>query len=222
MTRHSHEDALTDGQFEHLVDATTQLDDPVGSEALIAIYLAGRLGMRSGEIIHMRESWINWDRAMIEIPTFEPCTKGQDGGICGYCRQQAEQTLDYDPSINVQEEMKRRWKPKTDAAARAIPFDFDPEIEAVVESWFSEHDDFPVSRVSLNRRIDAAAEAAGIGAENLYPHALRATAATYHAYRGLEVTPLKALMGWERLAVAEKYIRLSGGATARALKDVHS
>lgn len=222
MTRHSHEDALSEQAFEELIDATTQLDDPVGSQATFAIYCAGRLGMRSGEIIHMRESWVDWDRQMIRIPTFEPCTKGNDGGICGYCRQQAEQTLDYDPNINVELEKERRWKPKTPAAARAIPFDFDDEVQSAVEWWFSEYDSFPISRVSLSRRIDAAAEAAGIGAEHLYPHALRATAASYHAYRGLQVAPLKALMGWENLDVAEKYIRLSGGATARALKEVHS
>lgn len=222
MTRHSHEDALSEQAFEDLIDATTQLDDPVGSQATFAIYCAGRLGMRSGEIIHMRESWVDWDRQMIRIPTFEPCEKGNDGGICGYCRQQAEQTLDYDPSINVEMEKERRWKPKTPAAARAIPFNFDAEIQSVIKWWFAEHDSFPISRVSLNRRIDAAAEAAGIDAENLYPHALRATAASYHAYRGLQVAPLKAFMGWENLDGAEPYIRLSGGATARALEDVHS
>lgn len=80
MTRHSHEDALSEQAFEDLIDATTQLDDPVGSQATFVIYCAGRLGMRSGEIIHMRESWVDWDRQMIRIPTFEPCEKGNEGG----------------------------------------------------------------------------------------------------------------------------------------------
>lgn len=223
MVRHSHEDALSEAGFEAVVDAAArELDGREGDEALLALYCGGRLGMRTGEIIHMTSEWIDREKQMIRIPAHDNCTKGQDGGICGYCRQQAKQKLEYRPELDLDEQFRRRWEPKTEAAARAVPYDFDDEVQGVVEAWFDEHSEVPVSRVTLNRRVDAAAEAAGLGSDNLYPHALRATAGTYHAYRGLEVAPLTSLMGWENLAVAKKYIRLSGGATARALKEVHS
>jgi site-specific recombinase XerD len=57
--------------------------------------------------------------------------------------------------------------------------------------------------------------------KRVYPHALRATAATFHAYRGLDPVPLQALIGWSCLSTAQKYIRLSGGTTAKALNDIH-
>lgn len=50
------------------------------------------------------------------------------------------------------------------------------------------------------------------------PHCLRATAANPHAYKGVAPVPLQALMGWSDLATAQKYIRISGTATADALR----
>lgn len=68
--------------------------------------------------------------------------------------------------------------------------------------------------------MDAAAEQADI-AGLVYPHWLRATAASYHAYQGVAPVPLQALMGWSDLATAQKYIRISGTATASALRQAH-
>ncbi|WP_368409343.1 tyrosine-type recombinase/integrase [Halorussus gelatinilyticus] len=73
----------------------------------------------------------------------------------------------------------------------------------------------------MNRRMDALADIASMDREKLYPHCLRATAATFYAFRGLNVVPLQSLMGWADMATAQKYIRLSGGATAQALNAVH-
>lgn len=221
MVRHSHQDALSSEEFGRLVDGALQLDETDADEALIAIYLAGRLGMRIGEIVHLRRSWVNWERMMIEIPRFEPCRRGQDGGVCGYCRQQAKQALTYDSDATLDEKLAQRWTPKTETSARAIPFDFDETLKEIVIEFFAEYDEFPKSRVTLTRRVKAAAEKGGLNTEFVYPHALRATAATHHAYRGLSAAPLQALMGWRKLEVAEKYLRLSGGATAEALRDVH-
>jgi hypothetical protein len=50
----------------------------------------------------MIEDWIDWRRRMIEIPRHHDCTKGKDGGICGYCLQQAEQMVEYN-AIDVPE-----------------------------------------------------------------------------------------------------------------------
>lgn len=79
----------------------------------------------------------------------------------------------------------------------------------------------PASRVSINRRVDRVAEEMGYPTERVYPHSLRATAATWHAYSSLPPTALQALMGWSKLSVAQKYIRLSGEQTAQSLREAH-
>lgn len=222
MVRNSNQDALSEKKFEELLEATDAIPDPRGTEAYFILLIGGRLGMRAGEISHMKESWIDWDRKQIRIPQYEPCDKGQDGGICGYCREQARQAIEYNPDIALDDELNQRWKPKTSNSARAIPFDFSDRIEACLEAFFDIYDEYPHSRTSINRRMDAVAEAAGIDKDSIYPHCLRATAATWHAYRGLPTTPLQSLFGWNQISTASKYIRLSGGATQKALKDVHN
>lgn len=57
--------------------------------------------------------------------------------------------------------------------------------------------------------------------DKCYPHSLRATAASFHAYKGVPSAALQDLFGWAQLSTAQKYLRLSGGATANALRDVH-
>ncbi|WP_407647937.1 tyrosine-type recombinase/integrase [Halarchaeum nitratireducens] len=115
------------------------------------------------------------------------------------------------------------WSPKTPAAAREIPFDFDPRASLAIERFFEDHDAWPHSRAVVNRRVKAAAEAAvEIDSGSIYPHALRATAATYHAGRGLDMLPLQSLFGWADLRTAQSYIASSGENTARALHMIHS
>lgn len=223
MVRHSHEDALSETEFETLLDVTTELENPADTDCYVILLLGGRLGMRAGEIAHLQEEWIDWERKQIQIPSYDNCTKGRDGGACGYCRSQARQAVGYRPDeLTLDEELEERWKPKTKTSARTIPFDFSDRVELCLREFFKDYDQYPRCRSSMNRRMDTLAEAAGMDRGKLYPHALRATAATYHAFRGLSVVPLQSLMGWADMATAQKYIRLSGGATAQALNDVHA
>ena len=64
-TRNSSQDALSESEFERLIDATDQLPDDRGAEAMFILITGGRLGMRAGEIAHMKESWVNWNRKQI-------------------------------------------------------------------------------------------------------------------------------------------------------------
>lgn len=222
MVRHSHENALSESEFEALLETTDDLPSPADEQCVVLLLLGGRLGMRAGEIAHMRRDWIDWERKQINIPTYQNCTKGRGGDDCGYCRSQAKQAVGYRPEVlTLEEELGKRWKPKTDTSARTIPFGFSDRIEACLREFFDRHEQYPHCRSSMNRRMDQLANAAGMDEDTIYPHALRATAATFHAFRGLPVAPLQALMGWADMATARKYIRLSGGATADALNDVH-
>jgi site-specific recombinase XerD len=116
--------------------------------------------------------------------------------------------------------MEARWHPKTVASARAIPVDLSLRLELCLERFTDQYEAFPRSRSAVNRRVSAAADVADFDGR-VYPHCLRATAASYHAYQGVAPVPLQALMGWSDLATAQKYIRISGRATADALRQVH-
>jgi len=220
MVRHSHEDALTEASFNDLVATAKQLPEPFAAECHAVLVLAGRLGLRAGEIAHIRQSWINRERQVIEIPRYSRCRSGQDGGICGYCRKRAESAAEHN-DISVEEALEDRWEPKTEQGARAVPYAFDAEVEAVVEAFFDSFDSWPTSRIGVNRRVDRVADAADYDGR-VYPHALRATAASWHASRGVPPAALQAMLGWAQLQVADKYVRLSGAATSRALNEAHA
>jgi integrase len=139
---------------------------------------------------------------------------------CGYCRRQARQEAINNDGLSVEDTITSRWHPKTVASARLIPFDLSLRLELCVERFANRYDAFPRSRSTINRRVQAAATEADLPGR-VYPHCLRATAASYHAYKGVAPVPLQALMGWSDLATAQKYIRISGTATADALRRVH-
>lgn len=222
MVRHSKQDALSDAEFERLLDAAYKLKKPFDEQTLFVLHVTGRLGLRAGELAHIRESWVDWDRQLIEIPRRDKCDFGKDGSVCGYCEQQARLAVSCaDGDLTLKEAMNNRWEPKTKTSARAVPFGWNDEIVAVVKAFFERYDRWPRSRAVVNRRVTKVAEQAGVPKEDVYPHALRATAGTHHAYRGLSTIALQNLMGWARIDTARKYLRVSGGATAQALEDAH-
>lgn len=220
MVRHSHEDALTEASFNDLVATATQLPEPFDAECTTVLFLAGRLGLRAGEISHIRSSWLNPEQKLLEIPRYSECRSGQSGSICGYCHKRAQSAMEHNDDLTKAAALDERWEPKTEMSARAVPYDFDDRVEAVVEAFFSEYDSWPTARIGVNRRVNRVAEAAEY-TSRVYPHALRATSAEWHASGGLRANALKALMGWSQLEVAKKYIRLSGTQTAKALHRAH-
>lgn len=222
MARHAEQDAIDIETFDRLLEAADELDEPHRQECRFVLVAAGRLGLRAGEIAHLEEHWIDWERSRINIPRYEPCDRGRDGGVCGYCRKRARSRVEHEDDLTFEAALEERWNPKTPHSVRSVPFDFDERVERVVEAFFWHYDRYEHSRQSVNRRVNKVAEAAGLDPSTLYPHALRATAATYHAYQGVSTPAIQSLFGWKNLAVAQKYIRLSGEATADALHDAHS
>ena len=212
-TRHTHQDALTNREFERLLKACEQLPEPDRFEARLICLMAGRLGLRAGEIAHTTTEWIDWDRKLIRIPERENCN-------CGYCRRQAKQEADHNKQLSFAQAMRSRWHPKTVASARVIPFDVSLRVELCIERFADRFSEFPKSRSTINRRVHQAADQSGLSGR-VYPHCLRATAASFHSYRGVPPVPLQALMGWSDLSTAQKYIRISGSATARAVRHAH-
>ena len=222
-TRHSHEDALSDAEFEELLNGAKVLKPMWNLEAMMYVLVGGRLGLRVGEIAHMTREWVNFETGMIEIPSTDSCRKGEDGGPCGYCRRQARRQVATDPERDYQEVLEAYWQPKTDAGARAVPFDHSERITNILRAFFDRWVQTPVSVNTVRRRVYQALEASTLPTSiHTYPHALRSSAAIHHAYNGLGVGPLQAMLGWEKLATADKYVRLSGGQTQRALRDLYT
>jgi len=223
-TRHTKEDALTEREWELLWESAQSLDEPFALDAQLVVMVGGRLGLRAGEIAHLREEWVDWETDTIQIPHHDPCDFGRDGEVCGYCRQCAKQRVEHnDGDLSLDDALGMRWHPKTENSAREVPFGFSIRAKIILERYFDRYDRFKASRQGVNRRVEAAAEgAADLDAAEIYPHCLRATCASLAAGRGLEAFQLQQMLGWEDVRTAIKYVRTSGERTARALDRIHN
>lgn len=253
MTKHSRDDALTDRQFERLLQGARTLPDPFAFEATLVIQLAGILGMRGGEIAHLSAEWIDTDRRVIEIPEHDPCTKGKDGGVCGYCRERAREHVEAinisvdeamelvreefddvelpeekvrrlaekkqeEHNITMEQALSERWEPKTENGARLIPYDFNTRTQLAIEEFVENYTIFPKARVAVNRRVDEAVDAADIDAR-VYPHSLRATAASSMALHDVSAYGLMGMLGWKDLETARNYIKASDETAAKEVRS---
>ena len=96
------EKALSEREFELLLEGAGRIEDPKRRpESRAAILLGGRLGLRPGETTHLTASWVDRERQMIRIPSYHDCTKGRNGGICGYCRQAVKQRMGHNPDEQI-------------------------------------------------------------------------------------------------------------------------
>lgn len=222
MVQHTREKVLTERQFEQLLIGAGRIDDPERSmEARAVVLIGGRLGLRPGEVTHLGESWVDDRRQIISIPKHDPCTKGQNGGLCGYCRQAVEQNADSDEE--KAELVETYWNPKTDAAAREVPYHFSARVGLALEQLIETHGGWPHSFSTLQRRLEQSLERApGLTTSSTSPHGLRGTAASFHVGRGLDPGPLQGMMGWADIQTARNYIAINGEMTKRALSQVHS
>lgn len=150
-------------------------------------------GMRAGEIVHFKESWLSYQNNKIMIPAEQPCgCKDCKGGD---------------------------WSPKTRRGARAIPLWHDWG-KTVVKEYFGLYKDSGIkSRRTIHNYIKRLAERARIQ-DRVYPHALRATAASHFAEMGMSAQGLCEVMGWEDLRTAQHYIRRLGKTAERELEQL--
>lgn len=100
------------------------------------------------------------------------------------------------------------WSPKSEAGARVIPLR-DPHTKRVLRNWFSIHDEIGMSRTTIWRRVNEAAEQSSIS-KKVTPHVLRHTYGTTIASRGATAQYIKQTMGHENLQTSQQYIRYSG------------
>jgi len=131
VTTHSREYALDGREFELFLEGARRIEDDDRSlQARFIAFVGGRLGFRPGELCHITSDWIDWRRRRIQIPYHEPCEKGKDGGICGYCRQQATQRVDHN-SLSLTE---ARLQVLRKEMGPHLPRDLSGQITAMVRA----------------------------------------------------------------------------------------
>lgn len=172
-------------------------------ETFFLLVTLGRLGLRVGEAIHMRSSWFSEERAQVTIPPHVACE-------CGLCRHYAAQADDAD--------LGDYWRPKF-GSGREV-YAFTARDRDALERHFSETDHTGFSYSTASRRVTLAAELTdGINSERVYPHALRATAATHLAWSDVQGVALDVQFGWQNPRTRREYVRRTG---YRARQEIDS
>lgn len=210
-------DAPSSGEFGLIANAAFDTDDYTRQvEDLFITYASGRLGLRSGELLHflngVEDDWLDQDRKIIYIPKVSNCK-------CRYCRGRAEEVAARQDDMTMEDVLELYWQPKYKASIRAIPYGWDANIIDAVERFTNDVGGFSCSQSTINRRVNTLQDRAEIKG-NLYPHALRAAAAFFWAERGLEAVYLQALMGWRDMRVANRYIRATGQQLKNRVADL--
>ena len=116
--------------------------------------------------------------------------------------------------------LAEQWQPKTPTSARTVPFDFDVRVDLELRKFLNVSDGWERSAATLNRRISRVAEISDVSGR-VYPHALRATAASYHASRDISVHSLMSIMGWADPSTARVYVRGDAESAAREIRSKH-
>jgi len=217
------EKSLSEREFELLLEGAGRIDDPTQRlESRAAILIGGRLGLRPGETTHLSASWIDQERQMIRIPEHHACTKGRDGDLCGYCRQAIEQRVRHNPDNEFNDFADLYWLPKRKQPLERSHSIFSYRVRVAIDLLITEHSGWPYSFSTLQRRLNTALDLAPqLSRNDTSLHGLRATAASHHASRGLDLAALRAMFGWEDITTARQYLNVDGAMTRRALDNIH-
>ena len=219
------EDAPSDYQYDMLLrSAKKRVDEKFRDECILILRSMGELGMRPGEVTHLSRSWFDFKKDEIVIPSYDPCSKGENGGPCTTCRDMAKQSadLDNDNYSSVEEALQYRWKPKNSASKRDLWFGWDEELVDFYEEFFANHERYPKSRASINRRIDrVAANTPNMNVEDIYPQSLRARAGKFYAGEGMRIFELRRLLGLEGIDTALDYFEATARDTRSELERIH-
>ncbi len=172
--RSAKEDALNEVEAPLLLNACRDLLDN------LVVRLPLYAGMRIGEVQHLRGTWLNWEKGIIEIPARQRCN-------CYECRKWR----------------KGIWTPKTLAGVRSLIIV--PELEPYLRHL---GDGVNRSRQALEKRFERIRVRSGL-MKVAYPHCIRASFATRLAEAGISAPSLTYILGWATLTSAESYIQSS-------------
>jgi len=179
----SAEYALERNQMDALLRVCVDLEDKV----IIGVLLY--CGLRVGELAHMNATWITQD-GNLRVPAFQKCN-------CSECRYKGQE----------------EWRPKTKAGIRILPIS--GQISKDLLTYLSKRPKgLGLTRQTLHAHTKELMQKAGLRVKGpagnvAFPHALRATCAQMLANGGMEASALCAFMGWQSIAIGDRYIRTS-------------
>jgi len=91
-SNHARDDALSPREFEQLIAATYEIaNERIACETRAVLYLAGRVGLRKGEITHLDADWFDWSDGSITIPEFSIMGWSDPGTARAYVTSNDEQ-----------------------------------------------------------------------------------------------------------------------------------
>ena len=208
------DNAPTQKQLKLLLEKCKYTKDPLVFKMIVIG--TGIIGLREGELAHLRRQWIDFEYGIIKIPTHEPCD-------CYKCRNSYREKLMRQniikDNISNEEIRKHYWQPKYQHG-RSISFRIGPDIELFLKKFFTEYDIFPVSQKLIYDYVKKLGAMTGI--EPIYPHACRASAAMQFARDGYNTFQLMGMMGWTDLETARHYVRLSGQDVIEKTENTYS
>ena len=135
----------------------------------------------------------------------------------GEAAQVRDSWLDFQRKYIQIPEKDGDWTPKTPHAARRVYWKHLNKAEKIIPDYFEFNSNIPIKAKSINYRVNKWARKADLKV-NVYPHALRATAALKFASAGFSAQALRSIMGWADLETANKYISASSRAVEQDLE----
>lgn len=122
--------------------------------------------------------------------------------------------------IIIPSKSEQGWTPKRPDSARTIPaLKLSQRAWEAVRTYFTAHDSLDITRMTVYRIVIKVASRSSLK-KRVYPHSLRATAATRIAYKVHNPIVLCDLFGWKQLSMGEHYIRRAGGRTELELDKI--
>ncbi len=122
--------------------------------------------------------------------------------------------------IIIPSKTEQGWTPKRPDSARTIPaFKMSPRAWEAVRTYFTAHAALDITRMTVYRIVQRVVSRTDLR-KRIYPHSLRATAATKLAYKVHNPLILCDIFGWKQLSMAEYYVRRAGGRTEMELDKI--
>jgi integrase len=96
---------LEDDELRRMLD--TVEDHPLRDRLII--HALAYIGLRASALAHLTEDWINYQEQRVEVPAFQSCRAGRDGGPCSECVKRLELIRADPDAVDTYASRSDRW-----------------------------------------------------------------------------------------------------------------